>query len=229
VHAPAQGIRNIIKTNVEHTMKKTLLALACGMAAMHAQAADISVVGVFPGKAVLVVDGAGPKTYSVGSTVSGGVKLVSVGRDNAVFDNNGKKEKIDLGEHVGSASSSGTASVTLQADSRGHFMVQGQINGGTTRMLVDTGASYVALPASDAVRLGIDYKKGRPGYVNTANGVAPVYLVTLDSVKVGNIVLNQVDGLVQENGLPIILLGMSFLNRTEMRRDGEQMVLTKRY
>jgi aspartyl protease family protein len=59
--------------------------------------------------------------------------------------------------------------------------------------------------------------------------VAPVYQVTLDSVKVGNITLNQVDGLVQENGLPIILLGMSFLNRTEMRRDGEQMVLTKRF
>lgn len=210
-------------------MNKGLLALACSFAALHAQAADISVIGVFPGKAVLVIDGASPKTYSVGTTVSSGIKLVAVGRDNAVFEANGKKEKIDLGEHVNRISPSSGASVTLQADSRGHFLVQGQINGGTTRMLVDTGASYVALPAADAVRLGIDYKKGRPGYVNTANGVAPVYQVTLDSVKVGNIVLNQVDGLVQENGLSIILLGMSFLNRTEMRRDGEQMVLTKRY
>jgi len=215
--------------NVENAMNKRLLALACGFAALHAQAADISVVGVFPGKAVLVIDGGRPKTYSVGNTVSGGVRLIAVGRDNAVFDNNGKKEKIDLGEHVSPPSSSSGASVTLQADSRGHFLVQGQINGGTTRMLVDTGASYVALPASDAIRLGIDYRKGRRGYVNTANGVAPVYQVTLDSVKVGDIVLNQVDGLVQENGLSIILLGMSFLNRTEMRRDGEQMVLTKRF
>ena len=210
-------------------MKKRLVALACSLAALSAHAADISVVGVFPGKAVLVVDGAGPKTYSVGSTISGGVKLVAVGRDNAVFENNGKKEKIDLGEHVSPVSPSGAASTTLQADSRGHFLVQGQINGGTTRMLVDTGASYVSLPAADAIRLGIDYKKGRPGYVNTANGVAPVYQVTLNSVKVGDIVLNQVDGLVQENGLSIILLGMSFLNRTEMRRDGDQMVLTKRF
>jgi len=210
-------------------MNKGLLALACGLAALHAQATDISVIGVFPGKAVLVIDGASPKTYSVGATVSSGIKLLAVGRDNAVFEANGKKEKIELGEHVNRISPSSGASVTLQADSRGHFLVQGQINGGTTRMLVDTGASYVALPAADAIRLGIDYKKGRPGYVNTANGVAPVYQVTLDSVKVGNIVLNQVDGLVQENGLSIILLGMSFLNRTEMRRDGEQMVLTKRY
>jgi len=210
-------------------MNKALLALACSVTALHAQAADISVIGVFPGKAVLVIDGASPKTYSVGATVSGGIKLVAVGRDHAVFEANGKKEKIDLGEHVNRIAPSGGASVTLQADSRGHFLVQGQINGGTTRMLVDTGASYVALPSADAIRLGIDYKKGRRGYVNTANGVAPVYQVTLDSVKVGNIVLNQVDGLVQENGLSIILLGMSFLNRTEMRRDGEQMVLTKRF
>lgn len=213
-------------------MNKGLLVLACSVAALSAipaQAADISVVGVFPGKAVLVVDGASPKTYSVGATVASGIKLLAVGHDNAVFETNGKKEKIALGEHVSPSSSAAGASVTLQADSRGHFMVQGQINGGTTRMLVDTGASYVALPAADALRLGINYKKGRPGYVNTANGVAPVYQVTLDSVKVGNIVLNQVDGLVQESGLSIILLGMSFLNRTEMRRDGEQMVLTKRY
>jgi aspartyl protease family protein len=211
-------------------MKNRSLAFAfCSLAAIQARAADVSVVGVFPGKAVLVIDGGSPKTYSVGSTVSSGIKLVSVSANGAVFDANGKKEKISLGEHVNRIAPAGDASVTLQADSRGHFVVQGQINGGTTRMLVDTGASLVAIPASDATRLGIDYKKGRPGYVNTANGVAPVYQVTLDAVKVGDITLNQVDGVVQESGLPIILLGMSFLNRTEMRRDGEQMVLTKRF
>ena len=96
-------------------------------------------------------------------------------------------------------------------------------------MLVDTGATMVALPAADAVRFGINYKNGRPAYVNTANGAVPAYLVKLDSVKVGDIELHQVDAVVQEQGLPIILLGMSFLNRTEMRREGEQMVLTKRF
>jgi aspartyl protease family protein len=65
--------------------------------------------------------------------------------------------------------------------------------------------------------------------VNTANGVAPVYQVVLDTVKVGDIEIHQVDAMVQESGLPFILLGMSFLNRTDMRRDGAQMVLTKRF
>lgn len=210
-------------------MKRSLLASLFCCIALQAQAADISVIGLFPGKAVLVIDGGSPKTYSVGNTVTSGIKLVDVNETTATFDASGKKQKIDIGGHVNRVMPSAGSSVTLQADSRGHFMVQGQINGGVARMLVDTGATLVAIPAADAIRMGIDYKKGQPGYVNTANGVAPVYQVRLNSVKVGDIVLNQVDGLVQESGLPFILLGMSFLSRTEMRRDGDQMVLTKRY
>lgn len=204
-------------------------ALALCMAALQASAADISVVGVFPDKAVLVVDGGTPKTYSVGNTVASGIRLVSVDKNGAVFDANGKRQTIELGGYVSRIAPSAGASVTLQADGRGHFIAQGQINGGTLRMLVDTGASMVALPASDAQRLGIDYTKGRPVFINTANGTVRAYQVKLDTVKVGDIVLNQVDGVVQESGLPVVLLGMSFLRRMEMRRDGEQMVLTKRY
>lgn len=210
-------------------MKKTLFFLSLSTCALQAPAADISVVGLFPGKAVLVIDGKSPKTYSVGNTVSSGIKLVDVGPSSATFDTNGKKQKIDLGEHINRIAPSALTSVTLQADERGHFTVPGQINGNTIRMLVDTGASMIALSSADAIRMGIDYKRGQRVYINTANGAVVAYQVKLDSVKVGDIVLNQVDGFVQESGLPFALLGMSFLNRTEMRRDGEQMVLTKRY
>lgn len=193
-------------------------------------AADISVVGLFPNKAVLVVDGGTPKTYSVGATVTEGIKLVAANESGATIEVNGKRQTIAMGEHINRApSGGGKQSVTLQADGQGHYMVNGQINGGSVRMLLDTGATLIALPASEAVRLGIDYKKGTPGYVNTANGVAPAFRVKLNSVRVGDIEINQVDALVQEQGLPIILLGMSFLNRTEMRRDGAHMVLTKRF
>jgi len=195
-----------------------------------AQAADISVVGLFPNKAVLVVNGGAPKTYSVGAKIVEGVQLVSANESSAVIETNGKRQSIALGEHVNrTAPANARASVTLQADGRGHYMVQGQINGGSVRMLLDTGATLIAMPASDAVRLGIDYKRGQVAYLNTANGVVPAYHVKLNTVKIGDIEMNQVDAVVQEQGLPIILLGMSFLNRTEMRRDGEQMVLTKRF
>jgi aspartyl protease family protein len=178
---------------------------------------------------VLVVDGAAPKTYSVGNSISSGTKLVSASQSAATIEVNGKRQIIALGEHVNRTIPAGAASVTLQADGQGHFMAQGQINGGTVRMLVDTGATLIALPKSDAVRLGIDYKKGQIGYSHTANGTKLVYRIQLNTVKLGDIELNQVDASVHEEGLPIILLGMSFLNRTEMRREGAQMTLTKRY
>jgi len=193
-------------------------------------AADVGVVGLFPGKAVLVVDGAAPRSYSIGSTVAPGIRLVAASESGAILSNNGKQEILAIGQHAASnRSSSDNGSVTLSADGRGHFITQGQINGGTIRMLVDTGASKVALPASDAVRLGINYKKGQPGFVSTANGTVPAYNVKLDTVKIGDLMLHQVDGIVLEQGLSITLLGMSFLNRTEMRRDGDSMSLRKRY
>jgi aspartyl protease family protein len=205
-----------------------LVILLC--IAGSATAADISVVGLFPNKAVLVVDGGSPKTYSVGATVAEGIKLVAANESGATVEANGKRQTIAIGEHVNrSPASGGQQSVTLQADGQGHYMVNGQINGGSVRMLLDTGATMIALPASEATRLGIDYKKGTPGYVNTANGIAPSYRIKLNTVRVGDIEINQVDAMVQEQGLPIILLGMSFLNRTEMRHEGVQMVLTKRY
>ena len=202
--------------------------LLLAVSAVHA--ADISVVGLFPNKAVLVVDGGAPKTYSVGATITEGIRLVSASESSATIETNGKRQAIAIGDHVSrSGASNGRVSVTLQADGRGHFVVPGQINGGTVRMLLDTGATMVAIPASDATRLGIDYRKGRVTYLNTANGAVPAYAVKLNTVKVGDIELNQVDAVVQEHGLPFILLGMTFLNRTEMHRDGEQMVLTKRF
>jgi aspartyl protease family protein len=66
--------------------------------------------------------------------------------------------------------------------------------------------------------------------VQTANGSATAWRVILDSVSVGGITAYNVEAVVaQAQGLDVALLGMSFLNRTEMRRDGAYMTLTKRY
>ena len=205
------------------------LGLAALLALSAAHAADIGVVGVFPGKAVLVVDGGAPRTFEVGSTVAPGVRLVAADQSGATLETRGKREMLPLGSHINRQAPSAQAGTVLQADERGHFFAQGLINGNPVRMLVDTGASLIALPAADAQRMGIDYLRGGRGTVSTANGVVPVYRVRLDTVRIGDLELNQVDALVQEQGLPMALLGMSFLNRTEMRRSGEQMTLQRRY
>jgi aspartyl protease family protein len=210
-------------------MRKFSLIAGFVLCSSLAYASDISVVGLFPGKAVLVIDDGSPKTYSVGADLPDGSKLISANESTATIEMHGKRQLIAIGEHVSQHSASGLAQVTLQANAQGHFVAQGQINGGTVQMLVDTGATYIAMPASEAIRLGINYKNGRIAHSSTANGVVPAYAIKLNTVKVGDVELNQVDAIVQESGLPFILLGNSFLNRTKMRRDGTQLTLTKRY
>ena len=98
------------------------------------------------------------------------------------------------------------------------------------RFLVDTGASKVALSALEAKRLGISYLSAPRGLAQTANGNTVAYAVKLDTVRVGDITVNNVDAAVIEGqGLNVILLGMSFLNRMQMRRDGETLTLLKRF
>ena len=97
------------------------------------------------------------------------------------------------------------------------------------RFLVDTGATSIALPAREAARLGLDYRKGARGVSNTANGPVTVYRVSLDTVRLGGIELHTVEAVVLESGLDTALLGMTFLNRVEMKREGSTMTLTRRF
>ncbi len=202
------------------------------LASGSALAADISVVGVFPGRgAVLVVDGSAPQSVRIGQKLAG-VTLVSVDKAGAVIEDGGRRRTIGLGQHLtGAQSATGRApQAVLAADGRGHFITESTVNGASMRLLVDTGATVVAIPGSEARRLGIDFVKGQRSFVQTANGPAPVYLIKLDSVKVGEIELLNVDAIVMDGGgLAQPLLGMSFLNRVEMRRDGQTMTLIRRF
>jgi aspartyl protease family protein len=210
-------------------MLKQLVCIILLASTTLCEAANVGLVGMFPGKALLVVDGAPPKIVAVGSEVADGIKLVSIGDGSAIIDIHGKRQTLKMGEYVQRSADSAKASVTLHRDISGHFLANGQINGHEAKMLVDTGASYIAMPASDATRMNLNYRNGAVGAVSTANGVVPAYKIKLDTVKIGDIEVHQVDALVQESGLPVILLGMSFLNRMEIRQEGDSMTMNKRY
>ncbi len=212
-------------------MIRNLIATALLAAPFLALATDVTVVGLFPGKAVVTINRGAPRTLSVGQKTAEGVTLVSVDSKAAVIEVEGKRQTLEMGQHFESAATTGNRNaVTLAADTRGHFVADGQVNGNPVRFLVDTGATLVAIPASEARRLGIDYTKGTRGYSSTAGGVVPVFRVKLDSVSVGDITLLGVEGVVLEGqGMDVSLLGMSFLNRTEMRREGTTLTLTKRF
>ncbi len=197
-----------------------------------AVAAEVSVVGVIGDKAaVLVIDGAAPRTVRVGQSLNG-VTVIAVTKQGATLEFDGKRRALALGQHLrGEASVSGGAgSVTLAADARGHFITEAQVNGAPIRFLVDTGATMISLPFAEARRLGIDTSKAPRGTAMTANGATLAYQVKLDTVRIGGVELHNVDAVVLEGqGLNVALLGMSFLNRVEMLRNGERMTLTKRF
>jgi aspartyl protease family protein len=196
-----------------------------------AQDDEVNVVGLSQGKAVVTV-GSNPKPRVLreGDSLPNGMRLIKATPEAAVFEVDGKRRTLTMGNHVSvAAPTSSRGQVVLTADERGHFVTVGTINGGTVQFLIDTGATMISIGRGDARRVGIDYLKAQRGLSNTANGVAPVYKVKLDTVRVGEITLNNVDALVHDADLPWVLLGMSFLNRVEMRREGSNLTLIKRY
>lgn len=213
-----------------------LRAIGCALlfAALHAEATDINVNALFGGKAQISVNGGKPVMLSVGQTSPEGVKLISADSSAAVIEFQGKRHTLTTGGsgRFGGAPAAGSSSgsVTLTADSRGHYQTLGQINGGTVQFLVDTGATAISMSSTRARQLGLNYLNGERGYTQTANGRAAAYRITLDTVRVGDITLHNVDAMVLEgDALPVVLLGMSFLSRTEMRRDGQALTLVKRF
>lgn len=198
-----------------------------------ALAVDINVLGLTAGKAVVSIDGGKPRTLTVGQVTAEGVKLISATSESAVFEVNGERRTLAAGQGAAVANTAparGGDSVTLIADARGHFTTVGVVNGVSLRFLVDTGATSVVLSSADARRAGVNYLSGTRRLTQTANGVVPVYSVKLDSLRIGDITLNNVDASVIEGDkLPIALLGMSFLNRMEMKRDGTTLTLIRRF
>jgi aspartyl protease family protein len=161
-----------------------------------------------------------------------GVKLVSVGADSAVVEIAGKRVALRLGESPASLGERGQASsgrISLPADGGGHFMGSGSINGRPVQFLVDTGASTVALSVADAERIGLAFREGPSVRIGTANGLAKGWRVKLASVRIGDVEVYDVDAIVTPQGMPFVLLGNSYLNRFQMRRDNDQMVLDRRY
>lgn len=129
---------------------------------------------------------------------------------------------------AGPAVSAGPRKAVITADARGHFVVDGRIDGRRVGFVVDTGATVVALTERDARRLGLDpAASAYTATVRTANGTVKAAPVRLPDVEIGGVSVDGVDALVlPDRALGENLLGMSFLSRLRRYevRDG-RMVL----
>jgi len=210
-------------------MRLAALALAL-LATAGAQAQSVSMAGSLGTRALLMIDGK-PRQVAVGTTVEG-VKLVSVTNNDAVVEVAGKRVALQLGgspTNLGGEASAGTGDkIVLTSVSGGHFVTSGTVNGSAVRFFVDTGATTITMGAADAERIGLDYKRGQLGYTSTANGVIPAYRVMLSSVRIGDVQVYNVEATVLPSSMPYLLLGNSFLDRFQMRRENDRLTLEKK-
>lgn len=108
----------------------------------------------------------------------------------------------------------------------GHFYADAAVNGQPVRVVVDTGASMVALTVADAQRIGIPFSPNEFTVIGTgASGPVRGEDVLLDSVSVDGKEVRTVHGAVVE-GLDVSLLGQTYLSRiTAVQMSGETMTL----
>ncbi|MEJ2404329.1 MAG: TIGR02281 family clan AA aspartic protease [Candidatus Thiodiazotropha sp.] len=209
-----------------------MVLLGLGLVAGTAGAVEhIVVEALFPDKAMVSIDGK-RRLLKLEQPSPEGVLLISADSHEAVIEVDGERQTYPLDGHITTQfAQPDKLTAKIWRNQSGAYTTVGSINGRTVNFMVDTGATAVAMHANEARRLGISYRiKGDPIYVNTASGTARAYDVVLDRVKVGDITLNQVRGFVIEtDGPPRVLLGMSFLNRVTMQDQGDLLMLQQRF
>ncbi|MNC84703.1 hypothetical protein D3C83_02630 [compost metagenome] len=213
-------------------MRVILAGLALFLANALAAAADINVVALTSGKAVVIINNGKPLTLAAGQVSPEGVRLIGATTESATFEVAGKRQTLTMGQSISIGGGPVSAQrATLIADTGGHFVTIVTINGISMKFMVDTGASLVTLSSGDARRAGINYLSGQKAVLQTANGTTAAFRVKLDTVRLGDITLNDVDGVVVEGKVmgELGLLGLSFLNRLNMQREGSTMTLTRRF
>lgn len=203
------------------------VAVGCFGATQTAWAINsIQVLGLFPDRAVVEVDGK-RRVLSLGTSSPEGVTLISADSESAVIEFGGHRRTFKLGRRITTVYRAPAVrpSIRIWPSVDGVYRTSGSINGYPVDYLVDTGARSVAMSRIEAKRLGINFRaKGKLGRAMTASGPVDAYAVVLARVRVGEIELTNVAASVVDRDFPTnVLLGNSFLDRLEMKREGRAM------
>lgn len=214
-------------------MAARVLCAASLLLAAPAWAQVVSFNGSLGSKAALLLIDGEPRTVVVGQ-VTRGVKLVSLDDDRIVVEQAGRRQTLLLGAspgRVGDAAPAPNAGrqIVMSSGAGGHFTTIGSINGQTTQFLVDTGATSISISQSEADRMGLRFRDGRRIMTQTANGTVPALVMNLNTVRIGEVEVRNVEAIVIPGQMSHVLLGNSFLTRFQMKRDNEVMTLDLRY
>ncbi|MCB1864705.1 MAG: TIGR02281 family clan AA aspartic protease [Chromatiales bacterium] len=208
------------------------LLFALTLIATSAQAVErVDAVALFNNRALLKIDGE-RRLLRAGETSPEGVRLVSSTSERAVVEFDGQSRELALGGHIGgSFATPEQQSTTLYRDASGMFRTHGTINGRLVNLMLDTGATSIAMNEHEARRLGIDFRvKGEQSLIGTASGTVVGYKIQLNEVRVGPITQRNVTAVVMPGTSPEeVLLGASFLRNVDMEHKGNALELRSRY
>lgn len=207
---------------------------ACGLATQalaKESSQNIQVMGLFKNMAVLNINHHRTVMH-VGDEAAGDVKLLAANSEKALFEIKGHRVALTLSDNSSISTDFPEASSAHQAQlisNGGLYAITGAINGQLANFVMDTGATYVTLSPQQARNLHLDYHTGRRMMMDTANGKATAHIFTIKRIRIGGIELHNVDAAVMSNlSSSKILLGMSFLNRVDMKHGNGFMVLKQR-
>jgi aspartyl protease family protein len=195
----------------------------------HLPAAEIEVLGLFKGAALLKLDGE-RKLLKVGQ-VWRDVTLIEANSREALADVGGRRVRLTVSKRISSNYTvPESRQVLIRKNDHRQYITTAEINGRRTAVLVDTGANIVAMNSDTARAIGVSYEAGVPSRVATASGVVDAWTVTLDSVDVGGIRINHVQASVLQGAFPeVVLLGMSYLQHVELQERDGILSLTSKY
>lgn len=214
-------------------MSMKLAAILAGicllLAVQHgtAEPVPVEVEALLGTTAVLVIKGK-RQTLRVGESADG-VTLVATQPSAATVEIDGRTQTLGLSRRVGTAYQERDEQlVTIVRDAAMQYQTSAMINGHSALVLVDTGANAVAISADKARAMNIDYSAGKPAIVETAGGRTAAHAITLQSVVVGEIEVNNVPAMVVDGAYPTtILLGMSFLRHVKLHEHNGILSLSR--
>jgi aspartyl protease family protein len=209
--------------------RATVISIALWLVAMCAtgDSSSVEVQAILGKSAVLLINGE-RKMLRAGESFAG-ITLVATEPTAVTLDINGRTQTVGMSKRVATNFQQVDEKVvTIPRDSRMQYRTTAIINGRNRMVMVDTGATVVALSSREAMAMGIDYLDGVPSQAETASGMTDAYGVILQSVSIGGIRVDNVPAMVIEGGYPTtVLLGMSYLQHVKIQEHNGILSLSR--
>lgn len=210
------------------TLSRFVMLFIAALLPGLAGAQSVAWAGSMGDRVLLVIDGRA-QVVRAGSEVAG-VRVHRVGGSEVEYEVGGVRQRLSAGgAPVALGAVPGAVPVTLVLEVSGDqlFHAACKVNGKPVGGVVDTGASQVSMSTSRAAALGVDWARGRPMMIQTANGQVKGWGVRLERLNVGGLEARDVEAVVLDTDLPHLLVGNSFLRRFRVLTEDGRLTVTR--